>query len=272
MQLAQVLVHYNPSLPLKLAADASAYGIGAVISHVLPDGDEKPIAFASRTLSPGEKNYDQLEKEALAFIYGVKKFYQYLNGRRFTLTTDHKPLMTILNPKKGIPSLAAARLQGWALFLSDCTYDIEFKFSHDHANADCLSRLPLEIKDSVDYLDGIHLFNIAQMESLPVTCQQVQTATRNDPLLSKILLFTKQGWPTQVQDEYKPFFVRRQELSVEDECLLWGIRVIIPKKLQQHVLQELHRDHPGMTRMKYLARSFLWWPGLDKDIENLAKC
>ena len=86
------------------------------------------------------------------------------------------------------------------------------------------------------------------MESLPVTCQQVQMTNRNDPLLSKILLFTKQGWPTQVQEEFKPFYSRPQELSVEDECLLWGIRVIISKKLQEHVLQELHRDHPGMTR------------------------
>ena len=166
----QVLVHYNPSLPLKLAADASAYGIGAVISHVLPDGNEKPITFASRTLSPNEKNYTYLEKQALALIFGVKRFHQYVYGRRFTLITDHKPLKTILGPKKGILSLAATRLQRWALFLSAYTYNIEFKSTHDHANADCLSRLPLEIKDSVDYLAGNSPFNIAQMESLPVTC------------------------------------------------------------------------------------------------------
>ena len=98
--LASVLTHYDPTLPITLAADASAYGVGAGISHVLSDNTEHPIAFASLTLTTSEQNYAQLEKEALALIFGIKKFHRYLYGRKFTLITDHKPLTTILGPKR----------------------------------------------------------------------------------------------------------------------------------------------------------------------------
>ena len=112
------MAHYDPSLPVRLAGDTSAYGIGLVISHIFPNGDERPIAYASCTLSNSEKNYAQLEHEALPLIYGVQKFHQYLYGRHFVLYTDQKPLINILNPKKGIPPLSTARLQRWAVILS----------------------------------------------------------------------------------------------------------------------------------------------------------
>ena len=82
---AAVLAHYDPQLPLHLAGNASAYGVGAVISHVFPDGSERPVAYASRTLSASERNYSQLEKEALSLIFGLRRFHQFLYGRKFTL-------------------------------------------------------------------------------------------------------------------------------------------------------------------------------------------
>lgn len=150
--------HFNPLQP----------HLGAVLSHVLPCGDERPIAFASRSLSKSEQNYAQIDKEALALIFGVQKFHAYIFGRKFTLVTDHQPFTTILGPKKGIPSVAAAQLQRWAILLSAYTYNIEFRNTAAHGNADALSRLPLP-KTGPEYLSEVHQCNVEQIESLPVT-------------------------------------------------------------------------------------------------------
>ena len=268
---ACVLTHYNPELPITLAADASAYGVGAVISHVFPDGSEHPLAFASRTLTPSERNYAQLEKEALSLIFGVKKFHRFLYGRKFILITDHRPLVTILGPKKGIPSLAAARLQRWAVLLSAYKYDIRYKATSDHSNADGLSRLPLPSTGSTSETEPVTMFNIGQVQALPVTVQDIQQATRRDATLGKVYKYVQQGWPKQVSEELLLYSNRQTELSTENGCLLWGIRVIVPKSLQSRVLQSLHANHPGVSRMKTIARSHFWWKGLDKDIETMGK-
>ena len=87
---------------------------------MLPSGEEKPIAYGSRILSKTEQNYAQVEKETLAIIFGIQKF---ISTWKFLLVTDHKPLTTILSPKEGLPALAAARLQRWAIMLSVYQYD-----------------------------------------------------------------------------------------------------------------------------------------------------
>lgn len=265
------LTHYDPSKPLCLACDASPSGVGAVISHIMPNGDEVPIACASRTLSPSERNYAQIEREALGIVFGVKKFHKYLYGRKFTLITDHKPLTAIFNTQTAIPSLAALRMQRWALTLLSYNYDIVYRKSKEHGNADALSRLPLDLASS-DPDEDTSVLQVSNVELLPVTSHQIAVETRRDPTLSKVLNFTLNGWPTSLQDKnLRTYFEKREQLSTDQGCLLWGSRVVVPPNLRKRLLHELHENHPGVSRMKAKARNYLWWPILDQDIEDFIK-
>ena len=110
--------------------------LGAVISHEILDGMHRPVVYASWTMSKSERNYAQIEKEALVLVFGVKKFHNFLYACPFTLVTDHKPLLTILGPKKGVPTLAAARMQHWALILAVYQYQLQFRSTDKHKNTD----------------------------------------------------------------------------------------------------------------------------------------
>ncbi|GFU53702.1 uncharacterized protein K02A2.6 [Trichonephila clavipes] len=104
----------------------------------------------------GREKYSQIDKEALSIVWAVRKFYLYLKGRRFTLITDHKPLIAIFGSKRGLPVLAATRLLHYALILQSFEFDIIFRKTIEHGNADFLSRLPktseeLELKMTSQY-------------------------------------------------------------------------------------------------------------------------
>uniref|UniRef100_A0A914Y244 RNA-directed DNA polymerase n=1 Tax=Panagrolaimus superbus TaxID=310955 RepID=A0A914Y244_9BILA len=136
-----MLTHYDPRLPITVAADASDTGMGGVISHICHDGSEKPIQFFSRSLNAIQRKYSQTEKEGLALITAIKTFHRYLEGRKFTLYTDHKALLAIFDNKKSKPVLAANRLHRWSLFLASYDFDIRYTKTTDFGQADALSRL-----------------------------------------------------------------------------------------------------------------------------------
>eukprot|EP00731_Ephydatia_muelleri_P008944 Em0004g1282a len=276
---AKVLVHFDPNKELILACDASSYGVGAVLSHKMSDGTERPITFASRTLSSAEKNYSQLEKEGLACIFGVKRFHLYLYGRNFTIVTDHKPLLQLFDPQRGIPMQVSGRIQRWIMTLAVHKYKLVFKKTEEHGNADALSWLPMDGKQ-IEEEEEIPTELVLLFESLkdsPVDCSQVKHWTKKDPILSQVLQYILAGWPLHppsgASQTLLSFWQRRMELSTHDGCILWGNRVLVPEKERNYVLQELHGGHPGISRMKSLSRIFVWWPGIDKDIEMLvSKC
>lgn len=266
---ASVLDHYDPEKPAKLICDASAHAVGAVIVHMYPNGRERPIAFASRVLNDAEQRYSQIDREGLSIIFGLKKFNQYLMGRHFVLVTDHKPLLAIFGPKKGIPIMAASRLQRWAQILSSYDYVIQHVPSEKN-QADWLSRITIPNSSSTEYVQTSYL-SYFEDSNFNITWKTIKLHTRKDPVLAKILKYVLYGWPDiKFEKDIQPYANRKLELTSEQDCIMWGYRIVIPEKLRKIVLQELHSTHMGIVKMKALARSYFWWPSMDKEIENIA--
>jgi len=281
-----VLAHFDPSLPIGISCDASSSGIGCVLFHRYPDSSERPIANASKTLTATQSKYSQIHKEALAIIFGLRKFHQFLYGRRFILVTDHKLLISLFGADKGTPSMAANRLARWSLILHQYDYAIEYRATAQHGNADALSRLPTGEDPAFDKEEGEEDIDTVCMvktihQQLNVLDGTLRKHSTRDPLLSQVIKYTQEGWPpkdtssetsnNQDDDDVNAFRRIADCLRVTDGCLLYGLRVVIPATLQQQVLDLLHLGHFGTQRMKQLARSAVYWPRIDTDIADMAR-
>ena len=181
---SQLLVHFDPGKELVVCCDASPYGLGAVLSHRMQDGSDRPVFYTSRSLSPAERGYSQLDKEGLAIMFAVKKFHQFLYGCRFTLHTDHKPLQHIFDRNKPVPPLASARLQRWALLLGAYDYRIEYKGAEGVRHADGLSRLPLPVSPASVPIPGETILLLQNLELSSLNATKIKHLTDYDTVLA----------------------------------------------------------------------------------------
>jgi len=252
---------YDPQKKLSLFCDASPIACAAVLQQ-----DDSPVMFISKTLSATERNYAQIEREALSLVWAIKRLHKFLIGQRFTLYTDNQPIQYIFNPSKAIPSVAAARIQRWALFLMNYDFDIKHIKGINNSVADCLSR---NIDQKANTFDT---FNIALPDHSFIDKRTILKSSTQDELMKQLFYQTKWGWSNykhrKTLQQYAPF---RYDFNIINSLLYRGQRLVIPKANQTSIMSDLHEGHPGMTAMKSLARQSVWWLGIDKDIESFCR-
>lgn len=181
-----LLTHYDPRLPIVVAADASQTGIGGIAYHTYADGAMKAFLHVSRRLTPAETRYSQIELEALAIVWSVSKFHKYIFGRRFQLYTDHRPLLSIFGSKKGIPTHVANRIQRWAITLMAYDFELHYTRTDEFGHADVLSRLIADQRSGAEDELVIAEVRISSLfvdqvnASFPVSFQEIVRATEDE--------------------------------------------------------------------------------------------
>lgn len=268
-----MLSFYDPSKEISIVTDACEYGVGAVL-NVVVDNEERPIYMVSATLSPAERNYAQLHREALAIVFAVKKFHKYIFGLSDNIYTDCRSLESLLSGKKDLGTILNSRFLRWILFLLNYDIKVKFRPSNKTQNADALSRLPVNEPTGVDEVSlnlfSLNMFNTTDEEL--VDHELIGSETQKDPLCQSIYKFILKGWPdkSQLPSGLEYFYKVRLSLDLQDHCFYFGDRIYIPPSLRERVLAILHKEHIGITKCKQIARSFVWWPLIDKDIEYYA--
>ena len=245
-----ILIYPDFSKPFNLTTDASNTALGAVLSQGKV-GEDKPIAYASRTLNKAERNYSTIEKELLGVVWAVRNFRCYLLGRSFTIYTDHKPLKGILNRKRPSVPLDNIRLVNFMTKLSEFEFEIEYKPGKYNTNADALSRMP------------------ENTEEKPVNCTAVtrQQAQREREKLSEQ---NKQEKSNSGSDESS------EEEEEAEISLGQGITEYLsdPEEIQE-VLRSFHDSplggHQGIRRTTKRIRRQYTWKNMAQDVRKYVK-
>ena len=264
-----ILPYFDRHKETILQTDASKKGFGAVILQ-----EEQPIYYASRALTSAEKNYQNLEREAQAAVWGMEKFHYFLYGRKFILQTDQKPLVSIVR-KHMIdvsPRIQRITIRAWQ-------YDFVPQHIPGRINviADSLSRVtPLEFQDS-NAEKNILAVNFLQYSSIEERERdEMLQETNKDEELQSLKHYISTGWPakrSQIPVSLHPYWNFRDELTVESGILMKNSKVLIPESLKQKYLKQIHQGHQGIEACRSRAREFVFWVNINSDLKEMVeKC
>ena len=264
-----VLAQFDPSRETRVETDASKLrGLGFSLLQKHDEG-WKLVTCESRFLADVETRYPVIELEALAIKYAITKCRLYLSGLpQFTVITDHRPLLPMFN-KYSLNQVENAKLQNIKAELqSKFQFIVEWRKGKEHATADCLSRAPVDDPEQTE--DDLH-----EERSIDPIVERLRESARRDPNYMKLVDAVKDD---SVGHDDAPACVKqykaiRHELAVDNDIVLYGQRLVIPREQRKFVLECLHTAHQGITRTKQRARMCVYWPGITNDLTQLVeKC
>ena len=271
-----VLALFNPRSPTVVSADASSYGLGAVLLQQQPQGGLQPVAYISQSLTTTEQRYAQIKKESLALTWACECFADYLVGLTFHINTDHKSLVPLFSTKS-LDDLPI-RVQRFRMRMMRFKYAISHVPGKQILIADMLSRAPTEPPSTNDlqFEASTQAFVNTVLQAIPATEQrlaQIKEAQSQDRVYIQVKQYCKTQWPnrTSLSKELFPYYLVHTELSIEAGLLMRGCRIVIPLELQSEILDKLHDGHLGITKCRARARQSVWWPGLTTHLAGKVK-
>ena len=243
-----VMAYYKENAETNLLVDVSPFGLGAILTQKQPNGDFRPVAYASRTLNAVERRYSQIEREALAILWSIQSFEVYLCGMDFTVYTDSRPLERVFSSSHDTIS---PRIQKWVLKLQSYTFSVKYKPGSSNP-ADVLSR-PTTRKSNDMPRDDITSETEQFISNLTDSClpialtkQELQQAAQQDEIFQQVRqCLQTDRW--KKKGNLKPYFQVRHEFSVKDDLILKGSKLVIPTRLQRRVI-DLHMSHIAVLR------------------------
>lgn len=270
---ARVMANYDAKYPTILSADASSFGLGAVLMQVQPNNEKRPVAFASRSLTPAETRYSQIEKEALAMTWAAERFEGYIKGLEIVCETDHKPLVTLLG--KSPLDVLPPRIQRFRMRLMRFSYEVVHVPGKSLVTADVLSRAPIRGKETDNALSisdvSKHVSGCLSNAVEASLFERVKAEQAADEVCQALVKFSRKGWPkfSSLPMVLRPYWQERATLTVAEGVLLKGMRLVIPRKLRAEVLIRLHESHLGIEKCRARAKESVWWPGLSYQLKAL---
>ena len=206
--------------------DSPQHGLGAVILQ-----ENKPIAFASRTLTETERQYAQIEKELLSVIFAMEKFDQYVYGRHVVIQNDHKPLQTIA--KKPL-LMTRKHLQKMLVQLHRYTFELTYRPGSKVEITDALSRATCTVSTS-EFEQEIETVCSVDSKVTDPVIQEVAGETGDDKTLQVLKHYILNGWPNeshQVLPEITPYFALRDGMVTDKEVIYKGNRCVIQHSMR----------------------------------------